>query len=57
MSRVIARVIETCQSTFEKAKFLDPTLNDKYDQFRNTLMDSLNEKSKINISILLDSII
>jgi hypothetical protein len=41
----------------DKGKFMDGALSEKYGQFKNGLMDKLNESGKINIQCMLDSII
>lgn len=38
MGRVTARVLEICQASLEKAKFLDPTLSEKFSILKATLL-------------------
>lgn len=42
LGRVTARVLEICQASMEKGKFLDSTLTEKYGQFKTGLLSSLN---------------
>lgn len=42
LGRVTARVLEICQVSMEKGKFLDPGITDKYNQFKSVLLGSLN---------------
>ena len=57
LGRVTARVLEICQSSMEKGKFLDSSLTEKYTQFKTGLLSSLNEGGKINIQTVLEAII
>ena len=42
LGRVTARVLEICQASMEKGKFLDAQLMEKYTQFKGGLLSSLN---------------
>lgn len=44
MSRVTARVLEICQSSLDKTKFLDAELYPKYQELKNFLVQLPNER-------------
>ena len=57
LGRVTARVLEICQASADKGKFLDPGLTDKYNEFKAKLLGCLNDGGKINIQEVLEIII
>lgn len=57
MGRVTARVMEILQASLEKSKTLDNQLQKKYINLKNSLLDSVNNRDKIDINELLTLII
>lgn len=51
MGRVIVRIIEICQSSLEKTKFMDGSLVEQFGTFKDSLLESILEGCKINIKI------
>lgn len=57
MGRVIARVLEILQASLDKSKYLNDQLSKKHTTVKNDMLDLLQEKDKIDIQALLETII
>lgn len=56
LGRVTSRIVEICQASMEKGKYLDNTLSTEYAGFKAKLMENLNS-SKINLQDMLGGVI
>jgi hypothetical protein len=57
MSRVGARVIETYQYSFDKCKTLNGELLDKHLKMKSSLIKMLNQKDRLNLEEIINSVI
>ena len=44
MGRVTARVLEICQASLDKSKFLDDSLQEKHQQLKSSMLRAINEE-------------
>ena len=57
MGRVVARILETIEASIDKAKYLDETIIQKQSQFKSVMMKILNDKPKLDIQLVIETIV
>lgn len=50
-------MLEICQASMDKGKFMDAAFTTKYGNFKNQLLGNLKESGKIDIQAVLETII